>query len=182
MHNISHWRRPLHFDTFRRENRTVPRYINRVPLTKECKTTIRDIFFEGKDSVKFSDWSRTFSEQWLKAEKMEKKPKYEPFINLLSNVVVRTFNRIDMNKNEVIDLIEFDEELSKIRGYFFMAGTKFGGRGLRVSVLLFEDGWTNEKINKNTFNCEFFQPLNGIFGVLLYPLTTPRMLEPTLGY
>ena len=70
---------------------------------------------------------------------MEKMPKYKPLINMVSNTVLRTFNRIDMDKNEVIDLIEFDEELSKIRGYLSMVGSKY------------EYMWTNEKISENTF-------------------------------
>ena len=138
-HNLSQMRRPVRLETFRRENRTGLAYINGVPLTKECKTTLRDIFFEGKDTVKFPDWSRTVSQQWLIGENMEKMPKYKPLINMVSNTVLRTFNRIDMDKNEVIDLIEFDEELSKIRGYLSMVGSKY------------EYMWTNEKISENTF-------------------------------
>ena len=149
---LSQIRRPIRLEAFRRENRTEPAYItNRVPLTKECKTTIRDIFFEGKGTVKFSDWSRIVSQQWLIAQNMEKMPTYEPLINMVSNTVLRTFNRIDMNKNEVIDLNEFDEELSKIRGYLSMVGTKFG--------ILYEYVWLNEKISTVTLCNRFLRTL-----------------------
>ena len=149
--SLSQMRRPVRLETFRRENRTGPAYINGVPLTKECKTTIRDIFFEGKGTVKFSDWSRIVSQQWLIAQNMEKMPTYEPLINMVSNTVLRTFNRIDMNKNEVIDLNEFDEELSKIRGYLSMVGTKFG--------ILYEYIWLNEKISTVTLCNRFLRTL-----------------------
>ena len=149
--DLSQRRRPVRLETFRRENRTGPAYINRVPLTKECKTTIRDIFFEGKGTVKFSDWSRIVSQQWLIAQNMEKMPTYEPLINMVSNTVLRTFNRIDMNKNEVIDLNEFDEELSKIRGYLSMVGTKFG--------ILYEYIWLNEQISTVTLCNRFLRTL-----------------------
>ena len=148
--SLSQMRRPVRLETFRRENRTGPAYINGVPLTKECKTTIRDVFFEGKDTVKFSDWSRIASQQWLIAQNMEKMPTYEPLINMVSNTVLRTFNRIDMDKNEVIDLIELDEELSKIRGYLSMVGTKLGVFGR------YEYIWPSETIDTFPTLCNRF--------------------------
>ena len=39
-----------------------------LPITQECRDTIRDVFFEGKDSVKLSDWSRIYLEQSRKAD------------------------------------------------------------------------------------------------------------------
>ena len=45
------------------------RSINKTPITQECRDTIRDVYFEGKDSVKLSDWSRIYLEQSRKAEK-----------------------------------------------------------------------------------------------------------------
>ena len=149
--HLSQIRRPVRLEAFRRENRTEPTYItNRVPLTKECKTTIRDIFFEGKDTVKFSDWSRIASQQWLIAQNMEKMPKHKPLVNMISNAVLKTFNRIDMDKNEVIDLIELDEELSKIRGYLSMVGTKLGIFGL------YEYIWPGETISTFPTLCNRF--------------------------
>ena len=69
---------------------------------------------------------------------------------------------------------EFKKEyLDKIKGYFFTAGNNNVTRSLVVSdgymfeegdnieehPLFISDGWSSEKINKNTYNCEFFNPL-----------------------
>ena len=120
------------------------RNINITPLTQECRNTIQDVFFEGKDSVKFSDWSRIFLEQGYKATNSIRLAK------LVSGEAVNAFIRIDLNKNELIEVEEFQKKyLDKIKGYLFLAG----------NTLLSSDGWSTEKINENTHNCEFFNPL-----------------------
>ena len=146
------------------------RSITKTPITQECRDTIRDVYFEGKNSVKLSDWSRIYLEQTRKAEKTTPfgLPKWVP------DSAERSFRQIDLNKNELIELDEFEEEyLDKIKGYFFTAGNNNVTRSLVVSdgymfeegdnieehPLFISDGWSSEKINKNTYNCEFFNPL-----------------------
>ena len=126
------------------------RSINKTPITQECRDTIRDVYFEGKNSVKLSDWSRIYLEQSLKAKKPDfGLPKWVP------DVAERSFHEIDLNKNELIELDEFEKEyLDKIKGYFFTTGNFIEERALFIS-----DGWSKEKINKNTYNCEFFNPM-----------------------
>jgi len=142
--------------------------INKTPITQECRDTIRDVYFERKNSVKLSDWSRIFLEQSLKAEKVSfGLPKWVP------DVAERSFHEIDLNKNELIELDEFEKEyLDKIKGYFFTA----------ERALLISDGWSKEKINKNTYNCEFFNPMRTYTFtryVALYPLSDKTL---NLGY
>ena len=144
------------------------RNINVTPITQECKNTIQDVFFEGKDSVKFSDWSRIFLQQSYKATESIK------LATWVSKAAAKAFRGIDLNKNELIELEEFQKEyLDKIEGYFFTAGNNNVSRSLVVSAgymfdkgdnieehpLFISDGWSSEKINKNTYNCEFFNPL-----------------------
>ena len=141
------------------------RSINKTPITQECRDTIRDVYFEGKDSVKLSDWSRIYLEQSRKAEKATfGLPKWVPA------KAERSFHEIDLNKNELIELDEFEREyLDKIKGYFFTAGNNVEKRALVIS-----DGWSKEKINKNTYNCEFFNPMRTYTFtryVALYPLS-----------
>ena len=145
------------------------RSINKTPITQECRDTIRDVYFEGKNSVKLSDWSRIYLEQSRKADKaIIGLPKWVPA------KAERSFHEIDLNKNELIELDEFEREyLDKIKGYFFTTGNNNVTRSLVVSdgyifekgdnieehPLFISDGWSSEKINKNTYNCEFFNPL-----------------------
>ena len=139
-----------------------------LPITQECRDTIQDVFFEGKDSVKLSDWSRIYLEQSYKASRAIRLPKWAP------DAAEDSFHEIDLNKNELIELEEFQKEyLDKIEGYFFTAGNNNVSRSLVVSAgymfdkgdnieehpLFISDGWSSEKINKNTCNCEFFNPL-----------------------
>ena len=120
------------------------RNINMTPLTRECRNTIQDVFFEGKDSVKFSDWSRIYLEQGYKATNSIRLAK------LVSDEAENAFSNIDLNKNELIEVEEFQKKyLDKIKGYLFQAG----------DTLFISDGWSTEKINENTHNCEFFNPL-----------------------
>jgi hypothetical protein len=59
--------------------------------------------------------------------------------------------------------------LDKIKGYFFTVGNNVEKRALVIS-----DGWSKEKINKNTYNCEFFNPMRTYTFtryVALYPLS-----------
>jgi len=146
-----------------------------LPITQECRDTIQDVFFEGKDSVKLSDWSRIYLEQSHKASRAIRLPKWAP------DAAEDSFHEIDLNKNELIELDEFEKEyLGKIKGYFFSAGEIIQERALFIS-----DGWSKEKINKNTYNCEFFNPMSTyhfLRYVILYPLTRFTMAEPTLGY
>ena len=146
-----------------------------LPITQECRDTIQDVFFEGKDSVKLSDWSRIYLEQSHKASRAIRLPKWAP------DAAEDSFHEIDLNKNELIELDEFEKEyLGKIKGYFFSAGETIQERALFIS-----DGWSNEKINKNSYNCEFFNPMSTyhfLRYVILYPLTRFTMAEPTLGY
>ena len=153
--------------------RSNARSINKTPITQECRDTIRDVYFEGKDSVKLSDWSRIYLEQYRKAEK-----KTYGFDNWVPDAVERSFHEIDLNKNELIELDEFEKEyLDKIKGYFFTAGNYIEKRALFIF-----DGWSKEKINKNTYNCEFFNPLRTYTFtryVTLYPLSD---MTRNLGY
>ena len=146
-----------------------------LPITQECRDTIQDVFFEGKDSVKLSDWSRIYLEQSHKASRAIRLPKWAP------DAAEDSFHEIDLNKNELIELDEFEKEyLGKIKGYFFSAGETIQERALFIP-----DGWSKEKINKNTYNCEFFNPMRTytfLRYVILYPLTRFTMAEPTLGY
>ena len=144
-----------------------------LPITQECRDTIQDVFFEGKDSVKLSDWSRIYLEQSHKSSRAIRLPKWAP------DAAADSFHEIDLNKNELIELDEFEKEyLGKIKGYVFTAGETIGLRALFIS-----DGWSKEKINKNTYNCEFFDPMRTYaLGVALYPMTRFTMAEPTLGY
>ena len=120
------------------------RNINMTPLTQECRNTIQDVFFEGKDSVKFSDWSRIYLEQAHKATNSIRLAK------LVSEAAEKAFIKIDLNRNELIEVDEFQKKyLDKIKGYLFHAGDN----------LFISDGWSTEKINENTHNCEFFNPL-----------------------
>ena len=145
------------------------RSINKTPITQECRDTIRDVYFEGKDSVKLSDWSRIYLEQSHKASRAIRFPKQAP------DAAADSFHEIDLNKNELIELEEFQKEyLDKIKGYFFTAGNDNLTRALVVidgyffdkgdddieeHPLFISDGWSSEKINRNTYNCEFFNPL-----------------------
>ena len=138
------------------------------PITQECRNTIQDVFFEGKDSVKFSDWSRIYLEQSYKATESIR------LATWVSKAAAGAFREIDLNKNELIELEEFQKEyLDKIKGYFFTAGNDNLTRALVVidgyffdkgdnieeHPLFISDGWSSEKINRNTYNCEFFNPL-----------------------
>ena len=77
-----------------------------LPITQECKNTIQDVYFEGKDSVKFSDWSRIY----LEHRNISKS-------KLILDVAKSYFHVIDINKNEIIELDEFQKEyLDKIKG------------------------------------------------------------------
>ena len=128
---------------------TNARNINITPLTQECRNTIQDVFFEGKDSVKFSDWFRIYLEQSYKATESIK------LATWVSKAASGAFRDFDLNKNELIELDEFEKEyLGKIKGYVFTAGETIGLRALFIS-----DGWSKEKLNKNTYNCEFFNPM-----------------------
>ena len=151
------------------------RSITKTPITQECRDTIRNVYFKGKDSVKLSDWSRIYLEQSHKASRAIRFPKWAP------DAAADSFHEIDLNKNELIELDEFEKEyLDKIQGYFFTAGETIDPRALFIS-----DGWSKEKINKNTYNCEFFDPMRTytfLGYVALYPLTRFTMAEPTLGY
>ena len=146
-----------------------------LPITQECRDTIRDVFFEGKDSVKLSDWYRIYLEQSHKASRAIRLHKWAP------EAAADSFRQIDLNKNGLIEFDEFKKEyLDKIKGYFFSAGETIQERALFIS-----DGWSKEKINKNTYNCEFFNPMRTytfLRYVILYPLTRFTMAEPTLGY
>ena len=146
-----------------------------LPITQECRDTIQDVFFEGKDSVKLSDWSRIYLEQSHKSSRAIRLPKWAP------DAAADSFHEIDLNKNELIELDEFEKEyLGKIKGYFFSAGETIQERALFIT-----DEWSKEKINKNTYNCEFFNPMRTytfLRYVILYPLTRFTMAEPTLGY
>ena len=150
------------------------RSITKTPITQECRDTIRDVYFEGKNSVKLSDWSRIYLEQTRKAEKTTPfgLPKWVP------DSAERSFRQIDLNKNELIELDEFEEEyLDKIKGYFFTAGNHNETRALAIS-----DGWSKEKINKNTYNCEFFNPLR-TYAFTRYVTLYPRShMTLNLGY
>ena len=150
------------------------RSITKTPITQECRDTIRDVYFEGKNSVKLSDWSRIYLEQTRKAEKTTPfgLPKWVP------DSAERSFHEIDLNKNELIELDEFEEEyLDKIKGYFFTAGNNNETRPLAIS-----DGWSKEKINKNTYNCEFFNPMR-TYAFTRYVTLYPRShMTLNLGY
>ena len=164
--------RSLDFEEARVEE---ARRLGVLPITQECRDTIQDVFFEGKDSVKLSDWSRIYLEQSHKASRAINLPKWAP------EAAEDSFHEIDLNKNELIELDEFEKEyLGKIKGYFFSAGETIQERALFIT-----DEWSKEKINKNTYNCEFFNPMRTytfLRYVILYPLTRFTMAEPTLGY
>ena len=120
-----------------------------LPITPECRDTIRDVFFEGKDSVKLLDWTRIFLEQTLRASKATKLHKW------VLQAAEMSFRQIDLNKNGLIELDEFEKKyLDKIKGYRFTPGNEIKRRALFIT-----DGWSKERINKNTHNCKFFNPM-----------------------
>ena len=83
-----------------------------LPITQECKNTIQDVYFEEKDSVNLSDWSRIY----LEHRKISKS-------KLDLDVTEYCFHQIDLNKNEIIELDEFEKEyLDKIEGGSFDVG------------------------------------------------------------
>ena len=88
------------------------RSINKTPITQECRDTIRDVYFEGKDSVKLSDWSRIYLEH-----RKASRAKWD------SDEVESHFHEIDLNKNKLIELNEFHREyLDRIVGGSFYVG------------------------------------------------------------
>ena len=126
------------------------RDMNNAPITQECRDTIRDVYYEGKDSVKLFDWTRIYLEQTriaLKAIILQR---------WALEYAERSFHKIDLNKNGLIELDEFEKEyLDDIKGYRFIPDNEIKGR-----VLLISDGWSKEKINKKTRNCQFFNPID----------------------
>ena len=83
-----------------------------LPITQECKNTIQDVYFEEKDSVNLSDWSRIY----LEHRKISKS-------KLDLDVTEYCFHQIDLNKNEIIELDEFKKEyLDRIVGSLFDVG------------------------------------------------------------
>ena len=82
------------------------------PISQECRNIIQDVYFVGRDTLKISDWSRIYLEH-RKASRAK----------LDSDEVESHFHEIDLNKNELIELDEFQREyLDRIVGGSFYVG------------------------------------------------------------